>query len=252
MSTRFDYAHLVEGVMTPNLFLLTAKLVNPRSWFSGSSQRCSSDRDAQAEHLDEPVTGTYRYTPEYGWFLTKRDKSINGEPASPEPEVWCAPLYRWMSKAEMLERTRRVGATSDQGETRSMKVFRLDDGFTWVNCWHDDGTFNPRLWQRWCFDENSGKLRPMLIRDDPTRKRRDCGSWYPTLQSRSQLPKTARRLLPCLLFRPFSNTRQITWRYSPIMVNLIALLNELSQYWRAQLRQAVATPKMLYHLFIIQ
>lgn len=158
--------------MTPNLFLLTNKLVRPRSWFCGPSRRNSLDNDhGMSKRGDERTGCTYQFIPDHGWYLVKRPDPADRESGLCEPVVWCVPLHRWLLKTEMLERTRKAEVWDDKEISRILRVFRLDDGITWINCWHEDGTFNPGPWQRWCFDKETGKLRHMLVRDDPARRR---------------------------------------------------------------------------------
>ncbi|KAI9801557.1 MAG: hypothetical protein M1825_003236 [Sarcosagium campestre] len=179
--------------MAPNLFLLTRKAVSPHRWFCSTERpEASSQNCRRTEHWDLPVPGTYEYIPGRGWYLIARDTDDNASEKHTlqrEHVHWCPIVQRWMLQSELRDRTRwvtaAIGDSSSNGggggdnesgrhqrasrtkTTTQIRVFRLDDGLTWLQCWENDGRFKQGPYQRWCLDKESGLFRKMLVDDRP-------------------------------------------------------------------------------------
>ncbi|KAI9845521.1 MAG: hypothetical protein M1837_004860 [Sclerophora amabilis] len=160
--------------MAPNLALLSRKVFRPFSSPSTSPSTKAPRRKSvrRTEHWEDPVPGLYEYIPGRGWFLIKRDSTLPDETLKREPVVRCSILHRWILKAELDQRICMAKTMDDQGKIRVKRLFQLDDGVGWINCWDEDGLFDPGPWERLCADEKTGIFRKMLIGDDPGWRRR--------------------------------------------------------------------------------
>ncbi|KAI9887815.1 MAG: hypothetical protein M1823_000337 [Watsoniomyces obsoletus] len=159
--------------MAPNLLVLVKNLLRPRCWGISSRRhrrrRSASPSNQHPNHESRRNSYQYTYVPERGWFLAQRNPS-SSTTSEEDPLVWCTVLRRWMPKAAVNERRKWAEVTLDDGRVSKRKFLRLDDGVTWVDCWADDGTVKTGPWRRWCIDDQTGEMRPMLKRDDPNWK----------------------------------------------------------------------------------
>jgi len=157
--------------MSPNPFTAAKLLVSPQKWFARRPSATPSVRTQ--EHWDEPVPGTYEHIPGRGWHLVAvDDEEAPSADASapitlPQPVSYCRILHRYMLRQDYECRRKYQRTTDSKGTPKILGFFRLDDGVTWVQAWNARGEFVPGPYQRWCIDTETGRLRPMLCKDDP-------------------------------------------------------------------------------------
>ncbi|KAI5302496.1 hypothetical protein KEM56_000647 [Ascosphaera pollenicola] len=192
--------------MAPNLFILARNIFHPKYLLRhGRKDRIKIKGSiSREEHWDEPVPGTYKYTPGQGWFLIRRDdgaervsvelhaqSDYSGSDSStlgsnsqslPEPVVYNSILHRYILVSDLKRRVRRCSipiacsSTTSNGSNSEktkqepitrMQAFwflRLDDGKTWVPAWDDHDNFLPGPYLKWRYDK---KKREMNLQADP-------------------------------------------------------------------------------------
>ncbi|KAL1994959.1 hypothetical protein VTN49DRAFT_1146 [Thermomyces lanuginosus] len=146
--------------MAPNIFLILRNLFCPVYWCNKGYQiEGSIIRD---EHWDSPVPGIYRYIPERGWHLIRPDDTEK-DLTEPEQVVYCRIVRRYLLASDMQRRCRYFSAVEREGERPKRRLFfRLDDCISWVIGWDERGRFMPGPYQKWCYDKESGVMRPMI------------------------------------------------------------------------------------------
>lgn len=178
--------------MTPNLFLVTQKVLSPHKWFrtpkTERSQRVT-------QYWSTPEPGQYEYIPGRGWFLIATLKSElpdfpefkKPEPGStlsittpaerefvklpkPVPVHRSRVLGRYLLEADYKDRKRTAEIKNERGRRVQAGFFRLDNGVAWVHCWDENGIFIPggeTGYKLWCIDAATQQFRHMKKGDDP-------------------------------------------------------------------------------------
>lgn len=146
--------------MAPNLLVATQTIFSPHRWFH------KNRLERTVEQWHEPVPGTYEYNPsKASWFLIETEQ--DGKLAEPQKIKYCQVLKRYMLQAEYIDRKCAGTITDKNGKPREAVFFRLDDTLAYVKAWDENGEFIPGPYERWCVDQESGKFRKMLKKDDP-------------------------------------------------------------------------------------
>ncbi|KAI9859332.1 MAG: hypothetical protein M1824_003846 [Vezdaea acicularis] len=148
--------------MSPNLFLCACTVLKPHRWFSNSPSHKASPCK---EYWSSPVPGLYEYIPGRGWYLVAAEDPAFS-PVKKEPVDYCRALQRYVLRAELEERIRWCRVRDTDGRHVEKRLFRMDDGITWICCWQDDGRFVEGPWERWCWDKETEKFRKMNIGGD--------------------------------------------------------------------------------------
>lgn len=150
--------------MAPNIFICLRNVICPLYWFDNGTR--VHGHPAKEEHWASPVPGTYRYIPERGWHLIRRDGAEEDE-SEPRPVVYCRIVHRYLFASEMEKRCRYHRVTLRQGDEPSKCLFfQLDDGFTWVIGWDSRGKFIPGPYRKWCYDKENMTMRRMTSDED--------------------------------------------------------------------------------------
>ncbi|KAK7193324.1 hypothetical protein DPSP01_007321 [Paraphaeosphaeria sporulosa] len=178
--------------MTPNLFVATQKVFQPRKWFKKPNDK----PQRRTEHWKSPVPGVYEYIPGRGWYLVATYKehgesdaveiaSKEGGPvggadsakpketvpvASPVPVRYSKVLKKYLLNPDYEVRKRYGTIENAKGRMVQVGFFQLDDGVAWVNCWDEEGEFIPGPYKLWCIGKND-RFRHMLKADDPEYQR---------------------------------------------------------------------------------
>ncbi|KAF2438331.1 hypothetical protein P171DRAFT_158749 [Karstenula rhodostoma CBS 690.94] len=179
--------------MTPNLFVATQKVFQPRKWFKKQIEK----PQRRTEHWESPVPGVYEYIPGRGWYLVARDKehgesdateiaSKEGGPvggavsrtpketvpvSSPVPVRYSKVLKKYLLNPDYEVRKKHGTMENAKGRMVQGGFFQLDDGVAWVNCWDEEGEFIPGPYKLWCIDKGNDRFRHMLKADDPEYQR---------------------------------------------------------------------------------
>lgn len=179
--------------MTPNLFVATQKVFQPRKWFKKQNDK----PQRRTERWESPLPGVYEYIPGRGWYLvatyeehaesdaagiaSKDGGPVGGAvPAKHKETVPVSPpvpvRYSKVLKKYLLNpdyEVRKKYGTIENAKGRMVQVgfFKLDDGVAWVNCWDEEGEFIPGPYKLWCIDKHNDRFRHMLKADDPEYQR---------------------------------------------------------------------------------
>ncbi|CAI6340863.1 unnamed protein product [Periconia digitata] len=204
--------------MTPNLFVATQTLFQPKKWFRQSK---IEKPQRKTERWSEPVPGLYEYIPGRGWYLIEKDKisatdqdasddSKEGGPvlsiketASSVDTIKVQPpiavryskvLKRFLLSPDYDVRKKHGDIESSQGaKLLHVGFFRLDDEVSWVNCWDENGEFIPGPYRLWFYDTRTQQFRHMLRRDDPVYQRSHPGSRAQSRQNSFDREQVVRR-----------------------------------------------------------
>jgi hypothetical protein len=163
--------------MSPNPFNLIKLALSPHRW--GPKRSSSTQSVAAKEEWNTPVPGTYEYKPGRGWYLIEYAENVDNASISdagtastakaerlPRQVTYCKLLHRMMFTTEYNERRRFQYIKKDNSKrVQHIGFFRLDDDVTWVQCWDEFGNFIEGPYQRWCFDAETQRMRPMQYRD---------------------------------------------------------------------------------------
>jgi len=177
--------------MTPNLFLVTQKVLSPHKWFRSPK----TERSARVtEYWATPEPGQYEYIPGRGWFLVAKLKSELpdlpefknagsesglSDASSPRefvklpkpiPVHRSRVLGRYLLEPDYKERKRTTEIKNERGRRVQAGFFRLDNGVAWVHCWDENGIFIPggeTGYKLWCIDAATQQFRHMKKGDDP-------------------------------------------------------------------------------------
>lgn len=171
--------------MTPNLFVATQTLFQPKKWFrKDKPERPMRKR----EHWDDPVPGVYEYIPGRGWYLMatyKQNPQRDLEPSTaanldddnlikmipPTPVRYSKVLKRYFLSPDYELRKKHGDIPNERGKLVTAGFFQLDDGVAWVNCWDEEGEFIPGPYKLWCIDAATQQFRHMKRGDDPAYQR---------------------------------------------------------------------------------
>lgn len=191
--------------MTPNLFVATQKVFQPRKWFKKQNEK----PQRRTEHWESPVPGVYEYIPGRGWYLvatykehddsvTEEITSKDGGPvggstdskqketipvSSPVPVRYSKVLKKYLLNPDYELRKKYGVIENARGRMVQVGFFQLDDKVAWVNCWDEEGEFIPGPYKLWCIDARTDRFRHMLRADDPDYQR--------SSQSNSRAPSRA-------------------------------------------------------------
>lgn len=150
--------------MAPNIFLCLRNVVCPVYWFQKG--HCVKGSLTKDEHWDLPVPGTYRFIPNRGWHLVRRDGAEETEEEH-SPVVYCRIVHRYLFASDMQQRCRYFEVAPNEGEEpRRCLFFRLDDGYTWVIGWDTKGRFIPGPYRKWFYDKEALTMRRMAAYKD--------------------------------------------------------------------------------------
>lgn len=183
--------------MTPNLFVATQTLFQPKKWF----RKDKSERPTRkTEHWQQPVPGVYEYIPGRGWYLISTYKDSFGNAAfdskdrgpvatieekkpedlikmvPPTPVRYSKVLKRYLLSPDYELRKKYGDIENSRGRMIQVGFFQLDDGVAWVNCWDEQGEFIPGPYKLWCIDVRTHKFRHMKKGDDPAYQRSQANS----------------------------------------------------------------------------
>lgn len=156
--------------MSPNLFLAVKTVFQPQEWFK-HKDACKHSDLSSIQHRNDPVPGIYKHMPGRGWFLVATKPSASGAVGTitnvspPRPVLYSKVLKRFLFDSDFAARTRQARISGEPKWLGKSGFFRLDDGISWVNCWDHDGEFKKGPWQRYCWDADEEKFRPMLVGD---------------------------------------------------------------------------------------
>lgn len=178
--------------MTPNLFVATQKVFQPRKWFKKQSDK----PQRRTEHWESPVPGVYEYIPGRGWYLVATYKehvddtteivpkdggpvggAVDEKPketvpvSSPVPVRYSKVLKKYLLNPDYEIRKKYGTIENSKGRMVQVGFFKLDDGVAWVNCWDEEGEFIPGPYKLWCIDKGNARFRHMLRADDPEYQR---------------------------------------------------------------------------------
>ncbi|KAF1973831.1 hypothetical protein BU23DRAFT_125003 [Bimuria novae-zelandiae CBS 107.79] len=179
--------------MTPNLFVATQKVFQPRKWFRKPIEK----PQRKTEHWESPVPGVYEHIPGRGWYLvatykehadndTNEIASKDGGPvggsvtekpretvavSSPVPVRYSKVLKKYLLHPDYESRKRYGVIENSRGRMVQAGFFQLDDGVAWVNCWDEEGEFIPGPYKLWCVDARTDRFRHMMRGDDPEYQR---------------------------------------------------------------------------------
>jgi hypothetical protein len=178
--------------MTPNLFLVTQKVLSPHKWFRTPKTERST---RVTEYWSTPEPGQYEYIPGRGWFLVAtlqsgspnlvEFKTSEGHSTTstvsaqrefvklprPIPVHRSRVLGRYLLEADYKDRKRTVEIKDERGKRVQAGFFRLDNGVAWVHCWDENGIFIPggdAGYKLWCIDAATQQFRHMKKGDDPS------------------------------------------------------------------------------------
>ncbi|KAF2825556.1 hypothetical protein CC86DRAFT_32572 [Ophiobolus disseminans] len=172
--------------MTPNLFLVTQKVLSPHKWFRTTPK---TERPTRVtEYWSTPEPGQYEYVPGRGWFMiakltdpVDRDDIKSSENYStdrrelvrlpkPIPAHRSRVLGRYLLEDEYKLRKKTGEIKNERGKRVQAGFFRLDNPVAWVHCWDENGTFIPggeTGYKLWCIDTATQQFRHMKKGDDP-------------------------------------------------------------------------------------
>jgi hypothetical protein len=183
------YYHTIAR-MTPNLFVATQKVFQPRKWFKKQNDKPKR----RTEHWESPVPGVYEYIPGRGWYLvatykepdateieSKEGGPVGGAVSAKSKETVPVPspvavryskvLKKYLLNPEYEVRKRYGAIENSKGRMVQVGFFKLDDSVSWVNCWDEEGEFIPGPYKLWCIDKGNDRFRHMLRADDPDYQR---------------------------------------------------------------------------------